>query len=180
MARTSRPATPASEAPESDAGASPPRPPRSRPRGDSPRDGAGEPSLAGLGIAGVSRRRIVGLAGLGLALWIGVGFAGQATDAARAAERASQETATNAALANQLAGLDDELDLVVQRRWFLQQARAYDMGTAVERPFALDPAAPTLPPDAPGSPGRRLGTEVTTTTPLDSWLDVLFGPAPGV
>ncbi len=68
---------------------------------------------------------------------------------------------------------------MVQRRWFLQQARGYDLGTASERPFALSPAAPTLPPDAPGSPERRLGTEVTTTTPLDSWLDVLFGPAPG-
>ena len=26
---------------------------------------------------------------------------------------------------------------------------------------------------------RRIGAEAKTTTPLDSWLDVLFGPAPG-
>ncbi len=179
MPRTSRSARPTSVAPDDEGAERSAH--GSREEGwANDRDAAdGQPSLAGLGIAGVSRRRLVTLALLGLAVWIGIGFAGQATDAARAAQRASQEEATNAALADRLAGLDDELDLVVQRRWFLQQARAYNLGSTGERPFAIAPGAPSLPPDAPGSPERRIGTEVTTTTPLESWLDVLFGPAPG-
>ena len=133
-------------------------------------------SLAGLGIAGLSRRR-VGWAALALAtVWIVISFAGQASEAARAAERAVQEQATNEVLVAHVAALRDELSLVQTQRWILQQARAYELGSKAERPFAIAADAPSLAPDAPGSPSRRLGSVPERRSPLDSWLDVLFGP----
>ncbi len=122
-------------------------------------------SLAGLGIAGLSRRR-VGIAVTGLvALWIVIGFAGQASAAARAADRAVQEQATNEALAANVASLRDELELVQTQRWILQQARAYGLGSTSERPFEIAADAPSLAPDAPGSPARRLGSAVVQRSP---------------
>src|ERR1700686_547051 len=55
-------------------------------------------SLAGLGIAGLSRRRVGWAAVALVTIWILVSFAGQASEAARAAERASQEQTANEAL----------------------------------------------------------------------------------
>lgn len=134
------------------------------------------PSLAGLGVAGITRRRV---AWVGLAIaaaWIVVGFAGQAAEASRAGERLAAEQATNARVAAETEALRRELALVAEERWVLLQARAYQLGTTKERTFALDPAAPTLPPDAPGSAVRRIGAETEERTPLEAWLAVLFGP----
>jgi hypothetical protein len=75
------------------------------------------------------------------------------------------------------AALRQELQLVTQERWILQQARAFQLGSRRERPFALAPGAPPLPADAPGSAVRRIGAEVEDRSPLDAWLEVLFGPA---
>jgi len=162
----------------------PPKPPSSvavrgavEEAGTAPSPGAGPSpvSLAGLGIAGLTRRR-VGWAALALVtIWIVISFAGQASEAARAAERAVQEQATNEALVTHVAALRDELTLVQTQRWILQQARAYGLGSKSERPFAIAADAPSIAPDAPGSPARRLGTEKQEQTPLESWLVVLFG-----
>jgi hypothetical protein len=134
------------------------------------------PSLAGLGIAGVSRRRIA-WAGLAIAAaWIVLGFAGQAVDAARATTRVAEERVLDATAAAETAALRDELRLVTQQRWVLQQARAYQLGSRKERPFAVAPGAPALPPDAPGSAARRLGAATAEPSPLEVWLEILFGP----
>jgi hypothetical protein len=142
------------------------------PAPDSP---AAPVSLAGLGIAGLSRRRVGWAAVALVTVWILVSFAGQASEAARAAERASQEQSANAALVTRVAALRDELSLVQTQRWILQQARAYGLGTGNERPFAIAADAPPIAPDAPGSPARRLGSVVVQRSPLDVWLDALFG-----
>jgi hypothetical protein len=139
----------------------------------------GRPSLAALGIAGVSRRRLAWIGLTAAAVVIVVGFAGQATEAARATTRVIDERAQNAVVAAETEALRKELDLVTQERWVLQQARAYRLGSRTERPFALAPGAPDLAADAPGSPLRRLGADTKRPSPLESWLDVLFGPAPG-
>jgi hypothetical protein len=136
------------------------------------------PSLASLGIAGVSRRRVAWVALVGLAAWIVIAFAGQAASAAQATADVAEARERNVAAAAETDALRRELELVTQERWILQQARAYQLGSRKERPFALAPDAPALPPDAPGSQARRLGAEVEQATPLDAWLDVLFGPAP--
>ncbi len=142
----------------------------------SPGAGSAHVSLAGLGIAGLTRRR-VGWAAVALAtLWIVLSFAGQASEAARAADRAVQEQATNEALAAHVAALRDELNLVQTQNWILQQARAYGLGSKSERPFEIAADAPSIAPDAPGSPARRLGSVVAQPSPLDSWLEALFGP----
>lgn len=136
---------------------------------------AGTPSLAGLGIAGVSRRRVAWI-GLTLAAFVVVvGFAGQAAEGARASTRVVEERALNAVVAAQTEALRRELQLVTQDRWVLQQARAYRLGSRVERPFALAPDAPALADDAPGSPTRRLGAVPAPSSPLEGWLEVLFG-----
>ena len=132
-------------------------------------------SLAGLGIAGLSRRRVGWAAVALVTVWILASFAGQASEAARAAERATQEQSANEALVARVAALRDELSLVQTQRWILQQARAYGLGTGNERPFAIAADAPAIAPDAPGSPARRLGSVVEQRSPLDVWLDALFG-----
>jgi len=134
------------------------------------------PSLAGLGIAGVSRRRIAWIGLTLAAAWIVVGFAGQAADAARASTRVKAEQALNAEVAAQTDALRRELELVTEERWVLQQARAYQLGSRKERPFAIAPGAPALPDDAPGSAARRLGADAVERSPLEAWLEVLFGP----
>ena len=45
-----------------------------------------------------------------------------------------------------------------------------------EIPFALAADAPSLPPDAPGSAALRVGGQSTARSPLEAWLDLLFGP----
>lgn len=137
------------------------------------------PSLAGLGIAGVSRRRIAAVGLAVVAVWIVIGFAGQAAEASRASARLADEQARNAVVAADTAAMHRELQLVTEERWILQQARAYSLGSRNERPFALAPDASPLPEDAPGSLARRVGAEVVQRTPLESWLEVLFGSAGG-
>ena len=75
-----------------------------------------------------------------------------------------------------MAALRDELSLVQTQRWILQQARAYGLGSKSERPFEIAADAPPISPDAPGSPARRLGSVAERRSPLDGWLDALFGP----
>ena len=140
---------------------------------------AAPPSLAELGVAGVTRRRVAWVGLAVLAAWIVVGFAGQAADAAGASARLATAEAETAEAAATTAAMRSELLLVTQERWFRQQARAFQLGSEKERPFALAPDAPSLPPDAPGSEARKLGAAVAERSPLEAWLEVLFGPAPG-
>ena len=136
------------------------------------------PSLAGLGIAGISRRRVAWIGVVVLAAWVVMALAGQAASAAQATGDLEVTQGQYAAAQAQTDALRRELALVTEQRWVLQQARAYQLGARNERPFALAPGAPSLAPDAPGSPARRVGAEVVQVSPLESWLDVLFGPAP--
>lgn len=158
-------------------------PPDADPPAAPPDDGEGlrpaAPSLAELGIAGVSRRRIAILGLAALAAWVIVAFAGQASGAARAMADVDAARARNEAAVATKEALERELALVTQERWILQQARAYGLWSRQERTVALAPGAPSLPPDAPGSPARRLGAEAVESSPLEGWLEVLFGPAPG-
>ena len=134
------------------------------------------PSLSELGVAGISRRRIAWAVVVVAAAWIVVAFAGQAASAAQATADVNAARAEKVAVTAQTEALRRELVLVTEQRWILQQARAYQLGSRKERPFALAPGAPSLTPDAPGSPARRLGAEEAVRTPLEAWLEVLFGP----
>lgn len=134
------------------------------------------PSLAGLGFVGISRRRIAWVAVIAIAAWTVIAFAGQAASASQATARAADARTRNAVVTAQTEALRHELGLVTQERWILQQARAYQLGSRRERPFAIAPDALAVPPDAPGSAARRLGAETVAPSPLEAWLEVLFGP----
>jgi len=144
---------------------------------------SGEPSagesidLSSLSIAGFTRRRVGWACAALVAAWIVVIFARQAGDGAAAAARADQVARDNAALANEVAALEHELQIIEKPAYVAQQARGYGLGTDKEIPFTLDPSVPSPGPDAPGSASTRVGAEAEHATPLESWLSLLFGPA---
>lgn len=134
--------------------------------------------LAGVGIAGVSRRRLAVVVGLVVVAWIVVAFGRQLGAASAAQARAEALSAEADRRAAEVAALEAELELIQRPAYLRQQARAYGLGDPDEVPFALDPNAPPLPPNAPGSAATRLGEAVERPTPLDVWLTILFGPDP--
>jgi cell division protein FtsB len=133
-------------------------------------------SLADLPVAGLTRRRVGYLLGALIAAWIVVLFARQLGDASAAATRAEDLQAANVALADDVRALERELELIRRQAYVAQQARAYRLGGDREVPFTLGPEAPPLAADAPGMAGVRLGAEDMRRTPLESWLELLFGP----
>ena len=114
------------------------------------------------------------LLGVLLGAWIVFVFARQVSEAAAATSRAEAMVVSNDQRAAQVAALQGELERIGDRRFVLQQARAYGLGGEHEIPFSLAAGAPSLPPDAPGSASVRLGA-ATSGSPLDHWLTLLFG-----
>lgn len=137
--------------------------------------GPGGPDLAALPIAGITQRRVAVLLGALIAAWIVILFARQVGDASAASSRAAAMIAENGVRHAEIAGLERELNRIQQRRFVLQQARAHGLGGHNEIAFTLDPDAPALPVDAPGSAALRVGAPASIS-PLESWLDILFGP----
>jgi len=136
--------------------------------------GPGGPDLSALPIAGITQRRVAIMLGALVAAWIVLLFARQVSDAAAASSRAEAMIAENAARHAEVAGLERELDRIQQRRFILQQARAHGLGGHNEIAFMLEPDAPPLPDNAPGSAALRVGAPAAVS-PLESWLSLLFG-----
>ena len=136
--------------------------------------GTGGPDLSGLPIAGITQRRVAIVLGAIIAAWIVLLFARQVGDASAASSRAELMVAENAVRHAEIAGLERELDRIQQRRFILQQARAHGLGGHKEIAFTLDPDAPPLPDNAPGSAALRVGAP-PAVSPLESWLSLLFG-----
>jgi cell division protein FtsB len=137
----------------------------------------GAPDLAALPIAGITRRRTAWVLAAIVSIWILAVFARQVTDAGAATGRADRLRAENAVLVSQVDALSQELDVVQRQSFIEQQARAYGLGGARERPFTLGPDASPLPANAPGSASVRLGAPTASISPLEAWLDLLFGPS---
>ena len=133
-------------------------------------------SLADLPVAGLTRRRIALLLGALIAAWVIVLFARQVGEASAASTRAAQMRVSNQELEATVTALEDELNLIQRQEYIEQQAREYRLGAAREIPFVLADDAPPLAADAPGTAAARLGAEVDRSTPLESWLNLLFGP----
>jgi hypothetical protein len=136
--------------------------------------GPGGPDLAALPIAGITQRRVAILLGTLLAAWIILLFARQVSEASAASSRAELMIAENAVRHGQIAALERELDRIQQPRFILQQARAHGLGGHNEIAFTLDPDAPPLVANAPGSAALRVGAP-SSVSPLESWLGILFG-----
>jgi len=149
-----------------------------------PADGSGDagsmtrelPDLAGLPIAGLTRRRLAGIIGALIAVWIVVVFARQVGDASAATARVEQMTADNAALATDVSAMAREVQIIQRQSFIEQQARAHGLGQPKEIAFTLAPDSPPLADDAPGSASVRLGARASQMSPLERWLTLLFGP----
>ncbi len=138
------------------------------------------PSLPPIPLIGFTRRRAAFILAAVIVLWIVAIFARQVGEASAAVARADAMRSQNAALQGEVATLQQERVLVQSKAFIQQQARAYGLGARNEHAFALAPNAPPLPADAPGSASVRLGVhQPTAHSPLESWLELLFGPAPG-
>jgi hypothetical protein len=136
--------------------------------------GPGGPDLAALPIAGITQRRLAILLGALVIAWIVLLFARQVSDASAASGRAEAMVVENTTRHAEIAALERELDRIQQRRFILLQARAHGLGGHREVAFTLDPDAPPLPANAPGSAALRVGAPAAMR-PLDTWLDILFG-----
>jgi cell division protein FtsB len=136
--------------------------------------GPGGPDLSALPIAGITQRRVAIVLGALVAAWIVLLFARQVGDASAASSRAEAMVAENAVRHAEIAALEREFDRIQQPRFILQQARAHGLGGHSEIAFTLDPDAPPLPDNAPGSAALRVGAP-PAISPLESWLSLVFG-----
>lgn len=130
---------------------------------------------ASLPMPSLSRRRVITAAGVLLAGLMTLSFARQVGEATAATNRAAELRAANAALRDDVARLERDLGHVQDMRFIRLEARSFGLGGPREIPFALAAGAPPLAADAPGSASVRLGAEPRPASPLDTWLDVLFG-----
>lgn len=130
---------------------------------------------ASLPMPSLSRRRLVTAAGILVASLLALSFVRQVGEATAASDRATELRAANAALRNEVESLERDLTQVQDLRFIKQEGRSFGLGGKGEVPFALAAGAPDLPADAPGSASVRLGVEPRPQSPLDAWLEVLFG-----
>lgn len=133
------------------------------------------PDVAALPMVGVSPRRLVLLGASLILAWMMISFGRQVAEASAASTRADELRAANSALAADVVALEREFQTIQDQRYIEQAARAFRLGSAREIPFALGPGAAPLAADAPGSESVRLGAVAAAQSPLESWLDVLFG-----
>ena len=133
-------------------------------------------TLSDLPVAGLTRRRIALLIGALVAAWVILLFARQVGEASEASTRAEVMRASNERLEGDVAALERELELIQRQAYVEQQAREYRLGEAREIPFVLDADAPPIAGDAPGTASVRLGADRQRITPLEAWVDLLFGP----
>jgi cell division protein FtsB len=123
----------------------------------------------------ITKRRLALLVGGLVALWLVGVFAHQVGEAASAASQADQMRAKNEAVARDVASLAQELKLIQEPAFVSEMARGYLLGSPGEIPFTLGPSAPPLPANAPGSVGIKPAAPVQNASPLESWLQALFG-----
>jgi hypothetical protein len=123
----------------------------------------------------LSRRRVITAAGVLLAGVLVLSFARQVGEATAASNYAAELRAANAALRDDVARLETDLGHVQNVQFIRLAGRAFGLGGPKEIPFALAAGAPPLAADAPGSAAVRLGAIERPRSPLDAWLEVLFG-----
>jgi cell division protein FtsB len=123
----------------------------------------------------ITRRRLALVVGGIFILWLIGVFARQVGEAETAQNQADQLRARNAAMARDINSLQSEIALIKEPAFIAEMARGYLLGTPGEIPFRVDPSASPLPSDAPGSQGIVPEPNSTPKTPLDAWLQALFG-----
>lgn len=126
--------------------------------------------------APISRRRVAAVAVGLITVWLLIAFGRQVGDASAASARAAELRAANATLRSDLAAVQADLARVQGDQYIGVAARGYGLGKKHEIPFTLAADAPSLPPDAPGSAALRVGGQDESRSPMEAWLDLLFGP----
>lgn len=143
---------------------------------DAPADNQPRFDPGSLPMPSISRRRLGQAAGLLAAAWLVIAFGRQVAAASAASDRAAAMRGENATLKSEVASLQQDLARVQDGRFVQLEARAHGLGSAGEIPFTLEAGAAAPGPDAPGSAAVRLGATPDHASPLDGWLDALFGP----
>ncbi|MGI8704059.1 MAG: hypothetical protein ACR2JZ_06065 [Candidatus Limnocylindrales bacterium] len=126
-----------------------------------------------LSIAGLGRRHLAFLAGALVVVWILLVFSRAVSQSAAITDEATALRVANAQLEERLAAGREELALIRAESFIRMDSRAYAMGEPGERVFSLSAGAPPPPQIVP------LGAAQSTppaASPLDGWLDLLFGP----
>jgi hypothetical protein len=159
---------PATDEPGPTPSATPPGQPDEAPNTPDPRGPLGR-----MPVAGLSRRSLAFVLGAIVVAWIVFVFARAVADTAASSDQADRLRRQTAVAAARLAAVERELEIVQSADYMALQARAYGLGRSNEQAFALAPDSPTPRPitplgAAPGSTGR--------STPLEDWLELLFGP----
>ena len=131
--------------------------------------------LAGLSVAGITRRRIAVMLAALLSAWIVLALSRQVGEAADATTRANLLNRDNQALSAEIQTYTQERALIQDQAYIEIEARAHGLGGRQEHPFSLAPDASPLPADAPGSASAALGATPVSSAPIDAWLDLLFG-----
>lgn len=119
-----------------------------------------------------SRRTLAMVAVVLIGAWLVLVFGGALGRVNSVQDQAATARAENEVLRHRLAAGRAEVALIQTEAFLLTQARAYGMGEANERPFALEIGAPDPRPIVP------LGADPeppAPPTPLDEWLDLIFG-----
>lgn len=137
---------------------------------------AAAPDPGALPMATISPRRLLHIVAIVAIAWGVISFGRQVATASAASAHADALRAANAAIQGDVTAMQRELALIQERRYVEQEARAFRLGSPDEIPFALQPGAPALPEDAPGSASVSLGASGAAGGPLDTWLRILFGP----
>lgn len=127
-------------------------------------------------MASISPRRLLHVVAAIAVAWGVISFGRQVTTASAASSHAESLRAANVAITDEVAALQHELALIQEQRYVDLQARAYRLGSRDEIAFAIEGDAPALPADAPGSAAVRVGADVRPVSPLERWIDLLFGP----
>lgn len=133
------------------------------------------PDPGAIPLATISPRRLLHVVAVVALAWGVISFGRQVATASAASSHADELRGANAALQDQVGAMQDELTLIQEQRYVDLQARAFRLGNPNEIPFALEANPPALAPDAPGSASTRLGAVTPPSSPLDRWLDILFG-----
>jgi hypothetical protein len=106
------------------------------------------------------------------AAWVILVFGRVLSEANAIGARAAEARAENAALRAQLEAGRAEVSVIQADEFLRVHARAYGLGEPGERVFALRPGAPDPIPIVPLG---AAGDPAAPASPLDEWLDLLFG-----
>lgn len=107
-----------------------------------------------------------------VAFWVVLAFSRTMAQLNEATERAAAVRAENADLTSRLAHAQTESALLQSDAYLRFEARGFGMGRPGERAFGLAPGAPAPEPMVPLGGSAAAPTQ---PTPLDNWLNLLFG-----